>query len=302
MGSLSLRIFAPLSAAVLGLWGGLALVPASPAFAQQAESDLDVIENYREEYGQDAAETADEDLRTGTHGPWTFQMRFAGDWRTNRYLSEDNRKPSATLAPDISLWRRWSLGSLRLFTEVGAIAPTSLTDHRLDSSALFGTVELEGGRPGEGPVPYVSWEPWRAHEGGFGAHVVTFHTFSAGVRRAWGPTFVDLYLRRQAATIDSLEHNSIGLSAFHNIPIGHGLLNLRGEIEGRRFDWHRDGLEPGGREKQLRTRLRARAILPLADAVDMQLTADLHRTDSNRDGRSFTNFIVGPTILARLSF
>ena len=286
MGEYSLR-------RLLCIAGGLlAAVPAVPLKAQS----LDQIEEYREDYGQDGPETEYEDLRAGPRPPWTFQMRFAGDWRTNRDpLSE--KRPGVIMAPDLSLWRRWTVGGLRLFTEAGAIAPTSLTDARLDSSALFATVELEGGTPGAGIVPYAAWEPWRAYGGTFQSHIVTFHTFSAGLRRSWGPTFVDLYLRRQEATIDIAERSSLGLTAFHNFPLGGGVLNVRGEVEGRRFDW-----QPGGREKQLRTRLRVRAIVPLADAVDVQLTADLHRTDSNLAGRSFTNLIVGPTILARLSF
>ncbi len=275
----------------------LAGLMAVPASAQNLPGEIDRIEDYREDYGQDGPETESEDLRAGPRPPWTFQMRFAGDWRTNRDLSQDDPRPGATIAPDISLWRRWSIGGLRLFTELGAIAPTSLTDSRLDSSGLFGTFELEGGAPGAGVVPYVAWEPWRAYDGTFESHIVTLHTFSAGIRRSWGPTFLDVHARRQEATIDLAERTSIGATAFHNLPLGRGVLNLRGEIEGRRFDWR-----PTGRERQLRTRLRVRAILPLSHAVDMQLTADLHRTDSNLPGQSFTNFIIGPTILARLGF
>ncbi|WP_374387997.1 hypothetical protein [Sandaracinobacter sp.] len=275
----------------------LACCLAAPVMAQNLDDDVDQVEEYREDYGQDGPETEDEDLRTGPRPPWTFQLRFAGDWRTNRYLAESGAQPSVTIAPDISLWRSWRLGGLRLFTEFGAIAPTSLTDARLDSSALFGTFELEAGTPGEGLVPYVAWEPWRAYEGTFQSHLLTLHTFSAGVRRTSGPTFLDVYARRQEASIDIAERTSIGATAFHNIPLGRGVLNLRTEVEGRRFDWR-----PTGRERQLRTRLRVRAILPLSHAVDMQLTADLHRTDSNLPGQSFTNLIIGPTILARLGF
>ena len=284
----------PLHACLLRVATGLlAAWPVVPAQAQ----NLDLIEEYREDYGQDGPETEYEDLRKGIRPPWTFQMRFAGDWRSNRYAAEQNPRPASTLVPDISLWRRWNVGGLRLFTEAGAIAPTSLTHARLDSSALFATVELEGGAPGDGLVPYAAWEPWRAYNGTFQSHAVTFHTFSAGLRRSWGPTFADLYIRRQEATIDVAERSSLGLTAFHNFPLGAGVLNLRGEIEGRRFDWR-----PGGREKQLRARARLRAVVPLADAVDFQLTADLHRTESNLPGRSFTNLIVGPTILARIGF
>ena len=287
MGEYPLRRLYRLAAGLLLAW------PAVPVQAQ----NLALIEDYREEYGQDGPETEYEDLRVGPRPPWTFQLRFAGDWRSNRYAAEENPRPAGTLAPDISLWRRWNVGGLRLFTEAGAIAPTSLTDARLDSSALFATVELEGGTPGAGIVPYAAWEPWRAYNGTFQSHAVTFHTFSAGLRRSWGPTFADLYIRRQEASLDIAERSSIGLTAFHSFPLGSGILNLRGEVEGRRFDW-----QPGGREKQLRTRVRLRAIMPLAEAVDFQLTADLHRTDSNLAGRSFTNLIVGPTLLARVSF
>jgi hypothetical protein len=283
-------------------WAAVGLVLAAQASHAQdtafdLASDVERAEEYRDDYGRDGPEEASEDLRTRPRPPWTFQLRFAGDWRSNRTLDENNPRPGATLAPDISLWRFWQLGGARLFTEVGANAPTSLTDARLDSSSLFGTFELEAGNTRQAITPYLAWEPFRAYSGTFENHLVTFHTFSAGVRRLWGPTFVDLYLRRQETSIDVAERSSLGLTAFHSFPLGAGVLNLRGEIEGRRFDWRE-----GARERQLRTRIRLRAILPLDPAVDVQLTADLHRTNSNLAGRSFTNLVVGPTILARLGF
>jgi hypothetical protein len=268
----------------------------APAAAQEGP-DLDQLDDLADDYGRDGPEEEAEDLRLKPIKPWTFQLRFAGDWRSNRTLAETDPLPGATLTPDVSLWRFWQLGGARLFTEVGALAPTSLTDHRLDSSALFGTFELEFGQRRTSPTPYLAWEPFRAYSGTFQAHRVTFHNLSAGVRRQWGFTFVDLYARRQLASIDIVERSSLGLTAFHSLPLGAGLLNLRGEIEGRRFDWR-----PDGRRLDLRTRFRARAILPLAPAVDLQLTADLHRTHSNLAGQSFTNLIVGPTLLARLGF
>ncbi len=258
---------------------------------------VDLAQDYRDEYGRDGPEELSEDLRKGVRTPWTFQLRMAGDWRSNPQLAETDTSPGGTITPDLTLWRFWTIGDARLFTEVGALAPTSLTDHRLDSGALFGTFELELGRSSVAFTPYVAYEPFAAYRGTFDAHLVTFHSFSAGVRRLWGPTFLQLYASRQEASIDIAERSGLGATAFHSLPLGGGILNLRGEIEGRRFDWR-----PEGRRKDLRARVRMRAVFPLASAVDLQLTADLHRTNSNIDGQSFTNIIIGPTILGRFGF
>lgn len=268
-----------------------------PVAAQAPEDERNLLDQLREDLGTSGPETEAEDIRPGPRPPWTLQLRAATDWRTNANLSRDAPVAAPTLTSDISIWRGRQAGAGRIFVEVGALSARSLRDPGLDTSAIWGTFEYEAGDRTRAITPYAAYEPFLAYDGGFGKHQISLHTMSLGLRRSLGPTFVDLYLRRLESSAVQPERFGLGLTAFHNVPLGRGILNLRGEIEGRRYDRF-DGF---GR-RDARARFRARAIFPLAAAVDLQLTADVQHLSSSRGDLGFTNVIVGPTIIGRFGF
>lgn len=276
----------------------VSLLSAGPASAQQTKDEnLSQAEGLEEEYGRDWPEDEEFALKRAPGRPWTLQFRLPIDWRTNLTHVETRRRSGDTIGPDLSVWRHWALGGLQLFTEAGAFSSTVLRDASLDTAGFYGTFELEAGSLWEKLTPYVAYEPFSLYQGLFQSHIVTLHTMSAGVRRASGPTFIDAYLRRMEASVGP-ERWSLGTTVSHSIGLGGDtILNLRGEAEFRRFD------ESDGEDRRdFRIRARVRFIVPLDPAVDLQLTADLHRTKSNLDGFSTTNLILGPALVARLGF
>jgi len=283
----------------LGLTG--ALLASVPALAQNdigPDTGLSQIEGLAEDYETSRLEEEADGVQFLPDRPWILQARLPVDWRSNLTLAERGLRNGATIAPDLSLFRSWSFGRFRLFTEVGAFTAMALRNSNLDSAGLYGTFELEAGTPAEGLTPYIAYEPFSAHTGAFATHLLTLHDFSAGVRRAWGPTFIDGYVRRNEASIDIAERWSVGTTVSHTIRLqGSALLNLRGEAEFRRYDV-RDGID----RRDFRTRLRTRLIVPIDHAVDLQVTADLRRNRSSLDGFTNLNVIIGPTLVARFGF
>ncbi len=277
----------------------LAGVPANAQSEAPDPDDLELADALADDFNRTGPEEGEEDLRIGPRRPWTLQVRAPVDWRSNLGRREDgSRLQGLTLAPDVSVSRRWRLGSLRIFTEVGAFQATVLPDASRDSAGFYGTFEAEAGNSSARFTPYIGYEPVRLYSGVFSRPVVTVHDISLGVRRDYGATFLDLYGRRQEASTDQLERWSAGLTLSHTLPLGgRAVLNLRGEAEVRYFDSRDDE-----QRRDLRTRFRARVILPIDSAVDVQLTADLQRNSSNFAGLTSTNLIIGPTLVARLGF
>ncbi|MGL6042745.1 MAG: hypothetical protein ACRC1J_02370 [Sandaracinobacteroides sp.] len=287
----------------LRLLAGLLAGPMLPGAAAEAQeeapdrvSDIDAI---AEDYGTTGPEEDAEDLRVGPRRPWTLQVRAPIDWRSDLgTLDDGSRQNGLVLSPDLSVARRWRLGRLRLFTEAGALQSTVLPDARRDSAAVYGTFEAEAGNRSARFTPYAGYEPAILFRGVFASHLATLHDISLGFRRDFGATFVDLYLRRQEASDSRIERSGLGTTVIHSLPLGgRAVLNLRGEAEYRRFDWR-----AGARREDLRSRLRLRAIAPLANAVDLQMTADIRRLDSSQPGASFMEFVIGPALVARFGF
>lgn len=285
---------------LLAILVAIPILHGVPLFAQTGPTQQDIAraESLEDEYGQGGLEEEIDGIVRTRGRPWTFQLRLPVDWRSNLNLAESNLRSGATIGPDISVSRRWGTGKLRAFTEFGSFSTTVLPDATLDTSGFYGTFELENGRPSEGVTPYVGYEPFKLYRGRFESSIISTHRFSVGVRRAWGPTFVDLHVRREEASIESVQRWGAGTIVSHSLTLSpYSILNLRGEAE---FNRH-DSIEEE-RRRDLRTRLRARLIVQLDPAVDLQLTADLRKSWSSAAGFSTTTLVVGPTLVARLGF
>ena len=284
--------------AILALAALIHSVPVNAQVPDISVQDLARAEALEDEYGQSGQDEEIDGLPFAPRRPWTFQLRLPVDWRSNLTLAEAEKRSGATIGPDISVSRRWALGRLRIFTEFGSFSNTVLPDAALDTAGIYGTFEIEAGKPSQGLTPYLGYEPFSLYRSRFESHIIALHRFSAGLRRAWGPTFIDGYVRREVATINSAERWGVGTTVSHTLVLSAStVLNLRGEAEYIRHD----ELD-GDRRRDLRTRIRTRVIVELDPAVDLQVTADLRRSWSSAEGFSITSFIIGPTLVARLGF
>lgn len=228
--------------------------------------------------------------------PWTIALWMPANWRSNRTFSADEPRSDIALEPEWSVVRRWGSGRATFFFEGGVFLSAMLEDAALDSSGWWTTAEFSLDNPAERLSPYVAYEPRGVYDSVFQAEILTFHNFTIGARRSWGPTALNLFVRRMEANRDIADQYQVAAHAQHTFRLGEDLaLNIRGDTEWRSFD-----RVEGQRRRDIRMRLRTRLFVPLDPAVDLALTVDVQRHWSTIDRLQFTNVTIGPALSARL--
>ena len=277
---------------VLLLASGLLGASAAAQAVDPAESRLEAA--YESQELEDAYEFGPPAERRPQ--PWIIALWAPANWRSNRLLSNTDPKAGVAIEPEWSAARRWGRGRLAFFVEGGLFLSAMLPDAALDSSGWWGTAEISLDSPATGFSPYLAYEPRGIHARVFGQEIVTFHNMTLGLRRSWGPTALNLFVRRMQANHNFSDQYQLAAHAQHNIPLGDDLtLNLRGDAEWRSFDRFQ-----GERRRDVRARLRARLFVPLDPNVDLALTADVQQHWSTVDRFQFTNIVIGPALSARL--
>lgn len=230
-----------------------------------------------------------------TPRPWSIAPFIPLNWRSNLALAPRALRSGLAFEPEATLGRNWSLGPARLVTEANAFVSAIPSDGARSSSGWWLKGEINARTPSQGAAPYASYEPLSLYDGLFGGHILTFHTITAGLRRSWGPTNLNLFLRRRDSTLDALDRTLLGAQLSHSEPLGERLtFNIRADAEVRRYDRQGDV-----RRRDLFMRARARLFVPLSNAADLVLTADVQRNrSSERDFRT-TQVVIGPALSAR---
>lgn len=274
-------------------WSGVfLLLHTAPLIAQ----DLPEIDYQADRHEPDAYQRYDLKRRQ----PWTLGFTVPVNWQSNITSAEENGIGGVEIAPELSLGRAFDLGRFSLSAELGLFVSNPWPTPELDVSGWWGALELTTGDPASGLAPYASYDPVAVHAGVFGANLLTRHALSLGARRTWGGTSFDLQAQRSFGNVTDSSRTGVTLTASQNWTLEKARLQLRGDIEQRWYDRPEDAAED--RRTVTRARIRARATIPLNPAVDLMLTADLHRHWSNDVNWRFTNFLIGPTLAARFGF
>jgi hypothetical protein len=278
------------------LLAALAL-PGAQLWAQDpSEQTLPELE-YRADRYDDAETPAEEEaVFQARPRPWTIDPWIPLNWRSNLALAPRALRSGLAFEPEATVGRSWEIGPARLITEASAFVSAVPSGVVANSSGWSLTAEATAGDAAVGAAPYATYDLLSIHDGIFGGHAVTFHTMTAGVRRRWGPTSLNLFLRRRDATIDALDRTLVGGQLSRTWPVGNGLsFNLRADAEFRRYDAAGDI-----RRRDLFVRARNRLFIPLSPRADLVLTADIQRNRSSERDFVTTNIIIGPAISASL--
>ncbi len=228
--------------------------------------------------------------------PWTIALWAPANWRSNRTFSNRDPQAGVALEPEWSAARHWGRGRVGFFFEGGLFVSTMLPNPALDSSGWWGTAEVSLDNPSDGLSPYISYEPRGVYTAVFQNEIATFHNLTLGLRRNWGATSLNLFVRRMDAGAAISDQYHVAAHGQHTLRLGHDLaLNFRGDAEWRSFDRFF-----GDRRRDLRARIRTRLFVPIDPAVDVALTVDVQRHWSSVERFQFTNIVVGPALSARL--
>lgn len=271
-----------------------ALLAAVPAAAQVPPDRTPQFE-YQADRHDDPENPVEEDARyLATPRPWSLAPWIPFQWQSNLAAAPRALRSGLAFEPEATVGRNWTIGPARLLAEASAFVSTIPSQGGLDSSGWWLTAEADVGDAATGLAPYAAYEPLVIYDGLFGAHAVTFHTMTAGVRRRWGQTSLNAFLRRRDSTIDILDRTLLGAQLSRNWPVGNGLaFNLRTDAEFRRHDAVGDS-----RRQDLFLRARGRLLIPLSGSAELVLTADVQRNRSNTRDFVTTNIIIGPALSA----
>lgn len=244
---------------------------------------------------EDLANPVEEEARyVGRPRPWTLAPWVPLEWQSNLAAAPRAIRSGLAAEPEATLGRTWSLGPARLLTEASAYVSAIPSDSGLDSSGWWLTAEAVLGDPRIGFAPYALYEPRAQYDGLFGDHAVSFHSMTAGVRRRWGTTSLNLYLRRRESSIDRLDRTLLGAQLSRTWALQDGLrFNLRTDAEFRRYDAQDDT-----RRRDLFLRARSRLFIPLSGSADLVLAADIQRNRSNIRDSVRTSLFIGPALSA----
>jgi hypothetical protein len=277
----------------------VALAGATPALADEAAqrppAELEYLADQHDGDETPAEEAAAYDPRPR---PWRIDPWVPLNWRSNLALAPRDLRSGLAFEPEATLGRSWSIGPARLITEASAFVSVVPSSATRNSSGWWLTAEVTGGNAAEAFAPYAIYEPLILHDGFFGGHLLTFHTMTAGARRAWGPTNLNLFLRRRASTVAALERTLVAAQLSHTAPLGNGLrFNIRTDAEARRYD-RQSSLDGDSRRRDLFLRARARLFIPLSPSADLVLNADVQRTHSSASAFRTTQVVIGPVLSA----
>jgi hypothetical protein len=278
-----------------GAFGLVALLVALPAAARDDPARSIPELEYQADRHDDAETPSEEAAQfDAAPRPWRIDPWIPLNWRSNLALAPRVLRSGLALEPEATLGRSWSLGGVRFITEASAFVSAVPSDGARSSSGWWLTGEVSAGNAAAGVAPYATYEPFMLHDGFFGGRILTFHTMTAGIRRSWGPTTLNLYLRRRDSTIDALDRTLLGVQLSHGAPVGNALtFNIRTDAELRRYDREADI-----RRRDLFVRTRARLFIPISAAADLVLTADVQRTQSSERDFRTTQVVIGPAISA----
>ena len=271
-----------------------ALLAPLPVAAQAPPDRVPQLE-YQADRHDDPENPEEEEARyLATPRPWSLTPWIPFQWQSNLAAAPRALRSGLAFEPEATVGRNWTIGPARLLSEASAFVSTIPSQGGLDSSGWWLTAEADIGDATTGLAPYAIYEPLVIHDGLFGAHAVTFHTMTAGVRRRFGPTSLNLFLRRRDSSIDSLDRTLIAAQLSRSWPVGKGLsFNLRADTEFRRYDAVGDT-----RRQDLFLRARSRLFIPLSGSAELVLTADVQRNRSNTRDFVTTNIIIGPALSA----
>jgi hypothetical protein len=274
---------------------GLALLVA-PRLSAQSVPDRTLPQlEYQADRHEYTENPDDEEVQyLGRARPWSLAPWIPLNWQSNLALAPRAIRSGVAFEPEVTLGRTWSIGKARINGEIGTFVSTIPSNTSLDSSGWWLTAEANAGNSATGLSPYATYEPLGVNDGFFGDHLVTFHTATAGIRRSWGPTHLNAFVRRRDATIDSLDRTLIGAQLSRSWKVGNGLtFNLRTDAEYRRYDAVGDD-----RRRDLFVRARSRLFIPLSSTAELVLTADIQRNRSSDRAYVTTNVIIGPALSA----
>ena len=281
-------------------------LPAETA-ADRADSRLSRLEQQDRDFGPIRVSGA----APGVTPPFSLRVSLPFTYNTNVGNFENGGKDDFHATPSVRLDYSRPTGAFVVYARAAADGDIYIDYDDSNASTLSGRLGIRWEEPGLGPLkPYFQYSPTIIYSGGFSDSAVTLHDLTVGVGGAIplnNITFAfDLQGTRREATLPGSEQDRVRLG-----------LNFSGSVT-RTIAWSIDqtaarrdytgGANDGRCDTNLLTvagisaALNPEAAASGAAAIFLHLNVSYERNLSNRDGKDYSVWDIGPTLTLRTAF
>jgi len=233
---------------------------------------------------------------TETH-PWELSFSLPFTWNSNVASAPTNPDAAFHADPTITLGKKWDVGSSQFFFEANADSDAYTAHSENDSSTLSAQAGVRFGDASTGVAPYVHYTVLALYAGQLDAHDVTIHHFTVGAKRSWtagehGRLILDVNALRREATLRTVEQTRGTTSLTYAADIDDTTswsLSARGQYA------HYTGGTSSGRDDAA-LRLLGGVTFLLGDHATLDIQASFQRNWSDRAGKEYSVWDIGPTI------
>jgi hypothetical protein len=226
-----------------------------------------------------------------------FSIAVPFTYNSNVENADLGRKQAFHGVPMMQLDWRKSTGVVRPFARIHLDGDFYTRRSENDGSTALARVGIKIVDPKLGDTaPYIHYTPALIYDKFFGDHLVTLHNFAAGVTTKFDlkPTVltIDVQAARREATLETVEQNRFGAT-----------VKLSGDINDR-LSWAIDqtvqgrfytgGASDGRKDVNFVTNAGLSWVLAENGGFDFGIAFE--RNDSNRVGKSYSTWDIGPTI------
>lgn len=236
--------------------------------------------------------------------PWEVSVSVPFTYNSNVANAETNKDQAFHADPTITIAKKWGIGSGVQFFIEGDVDSDAYTAHNEnDSSTLMGQAGFRFGDATTGIAPYVHYTVMSLYTGQFDSHDVTIHHFTIGAKRSWaagdhGRVALDANVLRREASVNTVELNRGTATLTYSADINETTswsLSARGQYS------HYTGGTSKGRDDVL-LRVLGGVSFALSEAFSLDLQANFQRNWSDRAGKDYSVWDVGPTVTLSTKF
>lgn len=236
--------------------------------------------------------------------PWELSFTLPFTWNSNVANASDNPDRAFHADPTLTLGKKWAIGGgTQLFVE-GSVDSDAYTEHHEnDSSTLSAQAGIRFGDASKRLAPYIHYTVLGLYAGQFEMHDVTVHHFTVGAKRSWkagehGRVIADVSALRREATLRAVEQTRGTLSLTYVGDLDEKTswsLGARGQ-----YAHYTGGAASGRDDKTLR--IAGGLTYLLKDNVALDLSASFQRNWSDRAGKDYSVWDIGPSLTLSTSF
>lgn len=226
-----------------------------------------------------------------------FSIKIPFTYNSNVENSDLGRKQAFHAVPTLQLNWRKSEGLIRPFARLHLDGDFYTRHSENDGSNALARFGIKIVEPGLGnTAPYLHYTPALVYDKFFENHLVTVHNFTAGVTTKFdlkpATLTIDVQAMRREATVNTIEQNRFGTTVQLSGDINDSLSwAVDQTVQGR---FYNGGSSDGREDVNFLSNVGLTWAVAKNRAIDFGISFE--RNESNRFGKSYSTWDIGPTV------